>query len=105
MQKIIDKGFEVKLPPKLFREITLPASVEQSVTFKGRTVSLDARPLGLQVTPFMLWYGVALGAEGAAGARARRFRIRSSPRADVSCPAATVLARTASRRRHNGRRP
>ena len=63
VQKIIDKGFDVKLPPKLFKDITLPASVEQTVTIKNRTVSLDARPLGLRVTPFMLWYGVAMGAE------------------------------------------
>ena len=63
MQKIIDKGFAVKLPAKLFREIALPAAVEQSVTLKGRTVSLDARPLGLRVSESMLWYGVALGAE------------------------------------------
>ena len=63
VQKIIDKGFDVKLPPKLFKDITLPASVEQTVTIKDRTVSLDARPLGLRVTPFMLWYGVAIGAE------------------------------------------
>jgi hypothetical protein len=66
VQKIIDKGFAVKLPAKLFREIALPAAVEQSVTFKGHTVSLDARPLGLHVTESMLWYGVALGAQGVA---------------------------------------
>jgi hypothetical protein len=68
VQKIIDKGFEVKLPSKLFRPISLPATVEQSVDIQGRTVKLDARPLGLRVTPFMLWYGVAMGAEAEARA-------------------------------------
>jgi hypothetical protein len=62
VQKIIDKGFAVKLPPKLFKPITLPATVEQSVGIQGRTVTLGARPLDLRVTPVMLWYGVALGA-------------------------------------------
>jgi hypothetical protein len=62
VQKIIDKGFQVKLPARLFREITLPATVEQSVTVQGRTVSLDAYPIGLRVTERMLWYGVAMGA-------------------------------------------
>jgi hypothetical protein len=66
VQKIIDKGFDVKLPPKLFRDVSLPARIEQTVTLKDRTVSLEARPLGLRVTPLMLWYGVAMGAEAAA---------------------------------------
>ena len=66
VQKIIDKGFEVKLPSKLFKPISLPATVEQTVDIQGRTVTLDARPLGLRVTPFMLWYGVAMGAEAEA---------------------------------------
>jgi hypothetical protein len=62
VQRIIDKGFDVKLPPKLFKPIALPASVEQTVDIRGRTVTLDARPLDLRVTPLMLWYGVAIGA-------------------------------------------
>src|SRR5262249_27600082 len=62
VQKIIDKGFDVKLPPKLFKPISLPASVEQTVDIRGRTVTLDAHPLGLRVTPVMVWYGVAMGA-------------------------------------------
>jgi hypothetical protein len=62
VQKIIDKGFDVKLPPKLFKPIALPATVEQTVEIRDRTVTLDVRPLGLRVTPVMLWYAVALGA-------------------------------------------
>ncbi|HEY6547491.1 MAG TPA: hypothetical protein VI589_06285 [Vicinamibacteria bacterium] len=62
VQKIIDKGFQVKLPRELFREISLPAAVEQAVTIQGKTVSLDAHPIGLRVSERMLWYGVALGA-------------------------------------------
>ena len=64
VQKIIDKGFNVKLPARLFKDIALPATVEQSVILPGKTVSLDARPLALRVTERMLWYGVAIGAEG-----------------------------------------
>ena len=69
-QKIMDRGFGVKLPAKLLREIALPATVEQSVSFNGRTVSLDAHPLGLHVSEYMLWYGVTLGAQGASSAPA-----------------------------------
>jgi hypothetical protein len=63
VRKIIDKGFNVKLPRKLFRPIALPAAVEQSVEFQGKVVSLNARPIGLRVTPKVLWYGVAFGTE------------------------------------------
>jgi len=58
VKKIIDKGFKVKLPGKLFRPIALPATVEQSVEFQGKVVSLNVRPIGLRVTPTRMWYGV-----------------------------------------------
>ena len=48
----------------------LTTAVEQSVRFKGRTVSLDAHPLGLHVSEYMLGYGVTLGAEAGAAAGA-----------------------------------
>ena len=63
VKKIIDKGFKVKLPRTLFRPIALPATVEQSVEFQGKVVSLNARPIGLRVTSKMLWYGVEFGTE------------------------------------------
>ncbi len=66
VQGIIDKGFEVKLPSKLFKAIALPATVERTVEIHDRRVTLDARPLGLRVTPLMLWYGAAIGAEAEA---------------------------------------
>ena len=62
-QKIIDKGFKVRLPRTLFRPIALPATVEQSVEFQGKVVSLNARPIGLRVTRRILWYGVEFGTE------------------------------------------
>jgi len=66
VQKIIDKGFNVKLPARLFKDIALPATVEQSVVLPGKTVSLGARPLALRVSESMVWYGVAIGAEAEA---------------------------------------
>jgi len=63
VKKIIDKGFKVKLPRALFRPIALPAAVEQSVEFQGKVVSLNARPIGLRVTPKFVWYGVEFGTE------------------------------------------
>jgi hypothetical protein len=60
---IIDNGFKVKLPRTLFKPVSLPAAVEQSVEFQGKVVSLNARPIGLRVTPKVLWYGVEFGTE------------------------------------------
>ena len=58
VKKAIARGFTVKVPARLIRPVSLPASVEGSIDVQGRTVSLGARPLGLAVTPVMLWYGV-----------------------------------------------
>lgn len=60
---VIRKGFDATIPGDLVGPITLPASVEQSVELEGRTVTLGARPVGLHVTPRMIWYGAAMGAE------------------------------------------
>jgi hypothetical protein len=59
----IAKGFVVKLPPKLFRPIVLPAGIEQSVDIQGRAVNLGAHPTGVVVTAKRLWYGADLGAD------------------------------------------
>jgi hypothetical protein len=63
VERIIRKGFDVKLPSGLVEPIALPAGVERTMELQGRTVTLDARPVGLTVTPRMIWYGVAMGAE------------------------------------------
>jgi hypothetical protein len=60
VEKAIAKGFVVTVPARLIRPLALPARVEQSVEIQGRTVSLGARPLGLAVTPVMIWYGADL---------------------------------------------
>jgi hypothetical protein len=57
LQEMVDRGFTVKLPPQLFREIRLPAGVRQSLDLQGITLTLDIRPVGVVVTPERLWYG------------------------------------------------
>ena len=47
MKKAIARGFTVKVPARLIRPVSLPASVEGSIDVQGRTVSLGAKPLGL----------------------------------------------------------
>jgi hypothetical protein len=60
---VIRKGFNTTVPGDLVGPIALPASVEQTVELEGRQVTLGARPVGLHVTPRMIWYGAAMGAE------------------------------------------
>jgi hypothetical protein len=61
IKRLIDKGFMVKIPSKLFR-VSLPASVDQAVEIEGRTLRLGAQTTGFRVTPQMLWYGAEFGA-------------------------------------------
>jgi len=57
LQEMVDRGFTVKLPRQLFREIRLPAGVRQSLELEGLALTLDVRPVGVVVTPQRLWYG------------------------------------------------
>jgi hypothetical protein len=59
----VNEGFEVRLPPKIFRPIRLPAAFEQSIEIKGRPVRLQAHPIALGLTARMLWFGANLRAE------------------------------------------
>ncbi len=57
IRDLIGRGFDVKLPRRLFRPIRLPAGLEQSLSLGGRPFTLEVRPIGLVVTPLRLWYG------------------------------------------------
>jgi hypothetical protein len=57
---ILGKGFNVKIPQKIFKPIKLPAGVKQSLHIQGIQMALEARPTGLRVTPDRLWYGADL---------------------------------------------
>jgi len=55
--KVLDKGFNVKIPRKVFRPIHLPAGLRQSLDVQGVKLSLDLRTTGLLVSEERLWYG------------------------------------------------
>jgi hypothetical protein len=57
LAKIMDRGFGVKLPAKLFRPIHLPAGIRQSMELQGIQLLLEVKPTGLTVTPHRIWYG------------------------------------------------
>jgi hypothetical protein len=57
LKEVLVRGFDVKLPRKLFREIPLPASLAQSLPpVDGRTYLLQVSPSELAATPGLLWY-------------------------------------------------
>jgi hypothetical protein len=62
IKEVVDQGFDVHLPPKVFRPIHFPAAFEESVEIKGKPMNLAAHPLDLVLTSKMLWFGANVGA-------------------------------------------
>ena len=52
-----ERGFEISLPRKLFRTITLPAQIAESVRVDDQEVRVGIAQSHLAVTPDLLWYG------------------------------------------------
>jgi hypothetical protein len=61
--EIVERGFPVKLPASLFREIRLPAGVRQSLELQGLELTIRVQPAGVVVTPSRLWYGANVTTE------------------------------------------
>jgi hypothetical protein len=57
---LFERGFVVRVPPRIFRRARLRAAVQQSLTFSGRTYAVGARLLDVRLTPDILWYGAAI---------------------------------------------
>jgi len=55
LRALVANGFNVKLPQSLFRTITLPASLRQSVEVQGRSFDLSVKPGGLRIAQGALW--------------------------------------------------
>jgi hypothetical protein len=63
LSAVLERGFNVKLPQKLFRPIRLPAGIAQTLSVRGLTFSLHVRPIDLTMTSQRLWYGADVGIE------------------------------------------
>ena len=59
----LGEGFELELPPAIFRAVELPAGLRQSVAVEDTQVDLTVRTDALRVGPHAVWY--------AAGVRSR----------------------------------
>jgi len=57
---LLAKGFNVKIPQKIFKPIRLPAGVSQSLEIQGMKLDLEVTPAGVLVADDRLWYGADL---------------------------------------------
>ena len=57
---ILGRGFNVKIPQKIFKPITLPAGVSKSLEVQGIQLALQVKPTGVMVARDRLWYGADL---------------------------------------------
>jgi hypothetical protein len=54
---ILQRGFNVKIPQKIFKPIKLPAGVSQSLEVQGIKLALEVKPTGVLVARERIWYG------------------------------------------------
>jgi hypothetical protein len=54
---ILGRGFNVKIPQKIFKPIMLPAGVSQSLEVQGIQLALKVKPTGVLVARERIWYG------------------------------------------------
>jgi hypothetical protein len=64
------KGFNIKLPEKLFRPIRLPAGVQQSLEIQGVRLDVQVQGSALSVSPSRFWYGADINTQRAGAADA-----------------------------------
>lgn len=54
---MLGRGFDVRIPQKIFKPVRLPAGVRQSVRAHGIDLELEVKPAGVIVASDRLWYG------------------------------------------------
>lgn len=54
---ILGRGFNVKIPQKIFKPIKLPAGVSQSLEVQGIQLALQVKSTGILVARERIWYG------------------------------------------------
>jgi len=64
IQALVARGFNVKIPQRFFRPITLPVSVETAVPVAGRELALQVTPSGVSVTPATVWIAARVALAG-----------------------------------------
>jgi hypothetical protein len=60
LRGLLERGFEVKVPRKVFKPLRLPVGLQRSLVFEQKRYDLDLKLLDLRVTPDILWYGAGV---------------------------------------------
>ena len=57
---ILGRGFNVKVPRKIFKPVGLPAGLSHSLEIQGIRLALEVKPTGVLLASDRLWYGADL---------------------------------------------
>jgi hypothetical protein len=63
LRRRLERGFDVKVPPKVFPPLRLPAALRREVTVSGRTHVVLTAPRELALTPKLVWLGADVKGE------------------------------------------
>jgi hypothetical protein len=80
---ILTRGFNVKIPQKIFKPIALPAGVSQSLEVQGIQLALKVKPTGILVARERIWYGADVNLAASRDGK-------SKPAAKTAAPGAKV---------------
>lgn len=72
LARLLGKGFNVRIPRKIFQPVHLPAGVTKSLRMQGVDLAFQVKPTGVVVTRDRIWYGADLKARQAAVVPARK---------------------------------
>jgi hypothetical protein len=64
LEAVMGRGFEVRIPRKLFRAFRLPVRVEPSVMIEGRRLALRVKPHDVRTAHDALWLSAEVEARG-----------------------------------------
>jgi hypothetical protein len=55
--EMMDRGFNVRIPQRIFKDIPLPAGLRRSMRVRGLDLAVQLRPTAVVVRDDRLWYG------------------------------------------------
>jgi hypothetical protein len=83
VQRLVDKGFNVRLPTEKIKPLAVPVGVEPTMEVRGQPVALGIKVGQLAITEHVIWLGahvsVAVGDEAVAKKAARKAREKKAP--------------------------
>jgi hypothetical protein len=63
VQRLIDKGFNVRLPTERIKPMAVPVGIEPTMEVRGQTVALGIKVGGLAITEQVIWLGAHVSVE------------------------------------------